>query len=230
MEFNAKNHLLFLRISSDLVPFASHPANTFDWQTRFRGDFEELGRFVDKAGMRISMHPDQFTLINSVSSEIFQRSRRELLYHVQVLDLMNLDASAKVQIHVGGAYGDKPASMERFARRFTKLDETIRRRLVVENDDRLFNVDDCLRVSAQTGVPVLFDVFHHKYNNLGEALPMAAVAKTWNEKSDGIPMMDYSSQNPNGAPRMHARTLDENDFRLFLEQTAPWDFDVMLEI
>src|SRR4030042_7181774 len=165
LQFNLEHRLFFFRISSDLVPFASHPINRFNWQTHFQEEFEEIGKFINKNRTRISMHPDQFTLINSIRDEIFERSKNELKYHAQILDLMKLDASAKVQIHVGGAYGDKKKSIERFVTRFGELDDSIVRRLVIENDDKLYDLNDCLKINAQIQIPILFDVFHHKLNN-----------------------------------------------------------------
>jgi len=96
LQFNLENRLYFFRISSDLVPFASHPVNRFSWQKHFQIEFEEIGEFIVKNRMRISMHPDQFTLINSIKDEIFERSKRELVYHAKILDLMKLDTSAKI--------------------------------------------------------------------------------------------------------------------------------------
>ncbi len=233
LQFNVEHRLLFFRISSDIVPFASHPINRFNWQKRFQEEFEEIGEFIIKNGMRISMHPDQFTLINSIKEEIFERSKTELIYHTQILDLMKLDTSAKIQIHVGGVYGDKKKSIERFVARFAKLDVAILRRLVIENDDKLYDLNDCLKINEQTQIPILLDVFHHKLNNSTgqtnqECLQLAA--KTWNEKRDGLLMVDYSSQKIDGSPRQHSEAIDEKQFSSFLKQTLPFDFDVMLEI
>lgn len=232
LTFNLKNHLLFFRITSDLIPFASHSICRFNWQDHFRGKFEEIGGLIRGAGMRISMHPDQFTLINSVDDEIFMRSERELAYHAQVLDLMNLDASAKIQIHIGGVYGNKEESMRRFVERFYRLDDAIRRRLAIENDDKLYCLRDCLNISADTGSPILFDVFHHGRYNSGESVQQAieSIMGTWNKKRDGIPMVDYSSQMCDGSPNQHAETLDMSDFGAFLKCTSRYDFDIMLEI
>jgi UV DNA damage endonuclease len=233
LQFNLEHKLFFFRISSDLVPFASHPINRFNWQKYFQEDFEEIGKFINKNRIRISMHPDQFTLINSINYEIFERSKNELKYHTQILDLMKLDTSAKIQIHVGGAYGDKKKSMERFVRRFNELDGLIVRRLVIENDDKLYDLNDCLKINSQIQIPILFDVFHHKLNNSGNKTieeSFKLITKTWNEKSDGIPMVDYSSQEPNGLPRQHSEAIKQEDFELLLKQTEPFDFDIMLEI
>src|SRR4030042_3395180 len=222
LQFNLEHRLFFFRISSDLVPFASHPINRFNWQTHFQEEFEEIGKFIIKHRMRISMHPDQFTLINSIKDEIFERSKKELKYHVEILDLMKLDTSAKVQIHVGGAYADKKKSIERFITRFNELEDSIHQHLVIENDDTSYDLTDCLKINAQTQIPILFDVFHHKLNNL-ENLTIAEAfqltSKTWNEKRDGVPMVDYSSQEPNGSRRQHAETINMQDFDLFLKQS-----------
>jgi UV DNA damage endonuclease len=233
LQFNLEHKLLFFRISSDTVPFASHPINSFNWQKYFQQEFENIGEFITKNRMRISMHPDQFTLINSNRTEIFERSKKELKYHAEILDLMRLDSSAKIQIHVGGAYGNKKESIERFVTRFNELDDKIIRRLVIENDDKLYDLNDCLKINTLTQIPIIFDVFHHKLNNSAAQSTeecFQLFTKTWDEKRDGIPMVDYSSQKTNGSPRQHSDTIDVEDFALFLKQTKPFDFDVMLEI
>ncbi|MCW4054141.1 MAG: UV DNA damage repair endonuclease UvsE [Candidatus Bathyarchaeota archaeon] len=233
LQFNLEHKLFFFRISSDLVPFASHPINKFNWQKTFQNGFEGIGEFVIKNRMRISMHPDQFTLINSIKDEIFERSKKELQYHAEILDFMKLDTSAKIQIHVGGAYGDKKASIKRFVKRFCKLPDSVTRRLVVENDDKLFDLSDCLQLSEEIQIPILFDIFHHKLNNSTTKTMKASLklaTKSWNKKRDGVPMVDYSSQEPNGLPHQHSETINLEDFDKFLKQTQPFNFDVMLEI
>lgn len=232
LKFNAEHQIFFFRITSDLIPFASHPINTFDWQDYFGPKLEEIGDSIRKHNMRISMHPDQFTLINSVDRDIFKRSCKELVYHSSILDLMKLDTSAKVQVHVGGVYGDKEKSMERFVRRFHLLEDCVRRRLVIENDDKLYSLQDCISINRRTELPVLFDIFHHRINGNGEISKRAIKlsSKTWRRKADGFPMVDYSSQKVGASLRQHAESIDLGDFKNFLTETFPLDFDVMLEI
>ncbi|HUV02937.1 MAG TPA: hypothetical protein VMW67_05800 [Desulfobacteria bacterium] len=117
LAFNIDHTLLFFRITSDLVPFASHPINQFDWQGHFKHKFEGLGAFITRHGIRISLHPDQFTLINSVNTEVFERSVKELLYHAEVLDLMELDTTAKIQLHVGGVPANRSARLQKAGRK-----------------------------------------------------------------------------------------------------------------
>ena len=232
LKFNNMHRICFFRVTSDLVPFASHPINTFDWQGYFGPKLEEIGEYARKHRMRISMHPDQFTLINSVDKGIFQQSRKELAYHSSVLNLMKLETDAKIQVHVGGIYGDKEQISERFARRFFELEDDMRRRLVIENDDRLYNLQDCLKISEKTGIPVLLDVFHHRINGNGETAKEALqlAGKTWREKQDGVPMVDYSSQRIFASAGQHIQSIDIEDFQDFLAETFPLDFDIMLEI
>jgi len=231
LQWNVEHGIGFFRITSDLVPFASHPVCRYDWAGRFRDRFHRLGRLVRRHRMRISMHPDQFVLLNAINPDIVASSIRELEYHVRVLDLMGLPASAKVQIHVGGVYGDKSASLGRFVAQHRKLPRVTKRRLVIENDDRSYTVADCLEVNRLTGVPVLFDVFHHRVNSSGEAVREALrrCAATWH-RGDGLPMVDYSSQEPGQRRGRHCEHIDLHDFRRFLADARGIDCDVMLEI
>jgi UV DNA damage endonuclease len=231
LRWNVDNRVLFFRLTSDLVPFASHPVCRFDWQGHFHTLFLRIGNFIKGHDIRVSMHPDQFTLINSLDEAIFERSHKELLYHAQVLDAMDLDETAKIQIHVGGVYGDKEESIRRFVHRFGRLDPQIQRRLVVENDEKCYTLEDCLRIHGETGVPVLFDVFHHSILNNGEDLHtcLERTDPTWGRR-DGIPMIDYSSQAPGRPAGSHTQSIEIEAFRAFLNDSRPFNFDIMLEI
>jgi UV DNA damage endonuclease len=231
LSYNAMHGMLFFRITSDLVPFASHPVCTFPWQEEFAGMFEKIGEYIRRYGFRISMHPDQFVLLNAPDKGVLQRSIDDLVYQVQVLDLMGLDPSAKVQVHVGGVYGDKPAGIDRFVKQYDLLDTAIRNRLVIENDERLYSLSDCLAIHGRTGIPVIADAFHHSLLNNREQFTslLDPIRKTWNVK-DGIPMIDYSSQEPGKRVGAHAGHIVAEDFLQFLKETLPADFDIMLEI
>lgn len=231
LQYNLEHGIHYFRISSDLVPFASHPVCDYPWQKTFGKEFKAIGAFIKKHAMRVTMHPDQFILINPVDEDIYERSVKELIYHTEVLDLMALDATHKIQIHVGGVYGDKEASAARFVTRYRKLPSRVKKRLVVENDERSYSLADCLAVHAADGLPVVFDTLHHSVNNRGEKMRKALtlVGATWEDK-DGLPMVDYSSQKKGGKPGAHAYSLDPDDFRLFLDASRGLDFDVMLEV
>ena len=196
------------------------------------------------------MHPDQFVILNSPDNKIVENSINELKYHCKVLDTMCLDDTAKVQIHVGGVYGNKLGARDRFIKTYnnnSKLvdddDDSIRRRLVIENDDRLYSLKDCLQINQQTGIPIVFDSFHHECYSNEEQTPLLlqiALQKamsTWKSTKDGLPIVDYSSQdtrnkrdNKSNRKGKHAETIDTTLFRKFLKETEGLDFDIMLEI
>jgi len=232
LKFNLKNNLLFFRISSDLIPFASHPVSQkINWPKIFQRQFKTIGDFIRKNKMRISMHPDPFVVLNSPDKKVVSRSRAELFYHAQVMNLLGLQASHKIQIHLGGLYGHKKRSMERFIQRYKKLPAIIKKYLVLENDARLFSLKDCLEVAKLTGLPVLFDVFHHSIFNNGQEVRQAVklAAKTWQSK-DGPLMIDYSSQAKGERLGSHAQTISLQDFKKFLKQIAGLQVDIILEI
>lgn len=231
LTYNQENGLLFFRMSSDLVPFASHPVNTFDWQSYFKPTLQEIGNYIIQHNMRISMHPDQFVVLNSPKPDTVRNSIAELVYQGSVMDLMGLDSTAKLQIHGGGAYGDKPSAIARFGEVFHQLPEPVKARLVVENDDRTYSLRDCLKIYEQTGIPILFDNFHHECHHNGERMREAILmaAQTWGE-GDGVMMMDYSSQQPGERKGKHVTSIQEELFREFMRQMEGIEADIMLEI
>jgi UV DNA damage endonuclease len=231
IRFNIDNNLLFFRIGSPLIPFASHPVCKFKWQEHFKEDFCRIGELIKNNKMRISMHPDQFTLINSKKNDIFKRSVKELVYHEQVLNLLGLNKTHKIQIHVGGVYGEKEKSIERFINRYRDLPINVKERLVIENDENSYSLKDCLFISKKTKVPVLLDVFHHSLKNNGESIAESfeEVKKTW-KKKDGIPMIDYSSQEKGKRRGSHTEKINLNHFKNFMKKVEKFDFDLMFEI
>ncbi|MBW3015580.1 UV DNA damage repair endonuclease UvsE [Candidatus Woesearchaeota archaeon] len=229
LRWNVDNGVYFFRISSDLIPFASHPVCRFDWGKHFKKRFEEVGRFIHDNSIRISMHPDQFVLINALDKDIVRRSVKELEYHCRVLDLMKLGRDAKVQIHVGGVYGDKGASIRRFVENYKKLPLAVKKRLVIENDHRSYSLKDCTAISDKIKIPTIFDTYHHECLNNGERLREAILKarKTWS-KNDGKLMIDYSNEgNKKGS---HSEHIDIKHFMGFLKKVKGIDFDIMLEI
>ncbi len=212
--FNAEKNYLFFRITSDLVPFASHPICDFNWQEHFKKEFEEIGEIIKKNNMRISMHPDQFVLINSPNEEVVRRSILELNYHAEVLDLLGLDETAKIQIHVGGVYGDKETALKRFIQNYNALPMKVKKRLAIENDDKLYSLSDCLEIFKETKIPIIFDTLHHECLNNEETLQEAIIqaSKTWTKK-DGQLMMDYSTQQLGERKGKHTETINEEHFK-----------------
>lgn len=229
LEWNVANGFFFFRVSSDLIPFASHPINTIDWRNYYNTELELIGKFIKKNNIRISMHPDQFVVINSLREDVVIKSFKDLEWHCKLLDSMGLDNSSKIQIHVGGVYGDKVAAVERFIKNYNTLPKIIKERLVIENDEISYSLQDALKINKAIKIPVIFDVFHHSILNNGESLKDAleAASETWNKK-DGIMMIDYST----GDTRRHDDSINMKKFKFFIEEIKGYhiDFDIMLEI
>ena len=231
LEFNVKNNLLFFRIGSGLVPFASHQVCQDDWFNFFKPEFKKIGDYIKKNKIRISMHPDQFVVLNALDKKIVKKSIKEINYHCLVLDLMELNSQAKVQIHVGGVYQEKQKSIARFIENYLELKPEIKKRLVLENDHLSYSLKDCLLINKQTNIPIVFDLYHHQCLNNRETVSQAIsqANQTW-QKKDGQLMVDYSEKQLGKRKGVHGQKINSLKFRRFLEQTKNIDFDIMLEL
>jgi UV DNA damage endonuclease len=239
LKFNLNNNILFFRLSSGIIPFASHPICNIDWDYIFKTELSEIGEFIKKNNMRISMHPDQFVILNAKNEKIIENSVRELQYHSKVLESMNLTHNAKIQIHIGGVYEDKRTSKERFIKTFMKLEENLKKRIIIENDDRSYALKDCLDISYETGIPIVFDTLHHECLNNNETVQEAltSATNTWKYALDGDPIMDYSSQSIGERKGKHTKTIDKNHFISYYKELVKSSknkpmaaADIMLEI
>jgi UV DNA damage endonuclease len=239
LKFNLNNNILFFRLSSGIIPFASHPICNIDWDYIFKTELNEIGEFIKKNNMRISMHPDQFVILNSKNEKIIENSVKELQYHSKVLESMNLTHNAKIQIHIGGVYEDKRTSKERFIKTFMKLEENLKKRIIIENDDRSYGLKDCLDISYETGIPIVFDTLHHECLNNNETVQEAltSATNTWKYVLDGDPIMDYSSQSIGERKGKHTKTIDKNHFISYYKELVKSSnnkpmaaADIMLEI
>ena len=233
LKYNIKHNLLFFRISSEVIPFASHPICKFDWQNYFKKDLLCIGQIAKEKKIRISMHPDQFVILNSPNKEVVEAGIREINYQTAFFNAMKLNNTAKIQIHVGGTYNDKITSSDRFIKNYnTLLSYEARSRIVIENDDYRFSLNDCSKIHDKTDVPVLLDVFHHECLNDGRSVQdaISSADSTWDKNRDGVMMIDYSSQEPNFRKGKHANTLDEIKFKNFISSTIDFSYDLMLEI
>lgn len=121
--------------------------------------------------------------------------------------------------------------MSRFVARYRKLPFKIKKRLVIENDDKSYGVADCCDIHAQTGFPVVLDTLHHTIRNEGESVRDAFMmsSATW-KREDGMPIVDYSTQDQKKRPGSHAETIDPGEFRKFIAAMRGLEFDVMFEI
>ncbi len=230
LDYNFQKNFLFFRLGSNFVPFASHPICKYNWRDNFKNEFQKLGKKISKYKMRISMHPGQYTILNSKDEKVINRSIAELIYHCDLLDLLGLDKSSKIQIHVGFPYQDKEESMHKFTEIFRDLPQKVKNRLAIENDDKFFRISDCLKIHDVIEIPIIFDTFHFELlpdENFLHSFEM--VHNTW-KKFDGLPMIDYSSQQKGARKGKHSSSINTNDFSEKINQLGKYDFDIMLEL
>ncbi|RRA97969.1 UV DNA damage repair endonuclease UvsE [Larkinella rosea] len=164
VDWNIEHGFKLFRISSDLFPWAS------EYRIAELPDFAEIRATLEEIGrrpIRLTTHPGPFNQLAG-QGNVLTNTLKDLEYQSELFDLMGLTPSHwnKINIHVGGTYGDKTATLARFARNFSLLSANLRARLTVENDDRpsLYTVSDLLTVYEAVGIPIVFDYFHHSLN------------------------------------------------------------------
>lgn len=221
-----------LRISSGIIPLASHPEVHSDWQHECAAELTALGEAIRASGIRVSMHPGQYTVLNSPHDDVVQRAKQDLAYHADFLDALGVDGSCKLVLHVGGVYGDRPAALRRFFEQAGTLPSNVLRRLVLENDERCFAIHEVVALCRRLKIPAVFDVFHHSLNPAPEGDLehwLNASAQTW-ATHDGRQKIHYSQQLEGGKPGMHSRTIALGPFMELYASLRERPVDVMLEV
>ena len=233
IDYNRKNNIRLFRISSDLIPFGSSPVNALPWWYIHAEAFQHIGAKIRKSGMRVSFHPGQYTVLNSPDEDVVARAILDLAYHAKMLECLGVDNQHKIVLHVGGIYGDKKEALQRFEQNFRRLPEAIRNRLIIENDDRLYNIEEVLGLAHRLQIPVVYDNLHHAINPTpsGGTDPywIAEAKKTW-KAVDGNQKIHYSQQAPGKRPGAHTDTIDLETFLTFHEQLENKQIDIMLEV
>jgi len=233
IDYNIQNDIRMLRISSDIIPFGSSPVNTLYWPKKFAKSLKELGEKALAAGIRLSMHPGQYTVLNSPDKEVVKRAILDLEYHCTFLDALGLPAESKMILHVGGVYGDKELAMQRFAENYEKLPGAVKRRLVIENDERSYNIVDVLYLGRNLNIPVVFDNLHHALNvpliQRSESEWLSLCRETWTTE-DGDQKIHYSQQAEGKRRGAHSDTIKAAVFADFVKQMPSEQTDIMLEV
>ncbi|MEN6566991.1 MAG: UV DNA damage repair endonuclease UvsE [Veillonellales bacterium] len=231
LRYNAAHDIHVFRFTSKLIPLATHPSvSGWNYREEFQTELAEIGEFVREHGMRVSSHPDHFTVLNSPEPKVVEAAKGDLAYHAGIFDAMGLGAEAKLVIHVGGVYQNKELALERFKESFSGLSPEMQNRLMLENDDKSYSAADVLGLCRQLGRPMVLDVHHHSCYNTGETLEemLPEIFATWR---DMMPKIHVSSSKSAGSFRSHADYIHAEEFVAFLHKAKPFgaDFDVMIE-
>lgn len=229
---NIKNNIKFFRISSDIIPLATHEINDIPWWEIFKDKLEYIGEIIKNNNLRVSMHTTAFTVLNSPNKNVVENSLKDVEYHCKFLDSMKLDDSHKIVIHVGGIYENKELSIENFKNNFFKLSQQVKNRLIIENDEKNFSLDDVLAIATYLDCPVVFDNLHNKCygdNNYDLNYILDTVSRTWCPK-DGKPKVHYSQQDKSKKKGSHSKTINTIEFLEYYNVAKGFDIDIMLEV
>lgn len=233
IDYNIKNNIKLFRITSDLIPFGSSQVNNIEWWSEFKDHFEKIGQKISSSKMRVSMHPGQYTVLNSPREDVVERAIADLQYHTRVLEALGVGQECKIILHIGGVYGDKKIAIDRFIENYKKLDRNIKKHLVIENDDKSYTVQDVLYISSQTEIPVVFDNLHHKINHddsdKSEKYWIDKCRSTW-KNEDGDQKIHYSQQDISKRTGSHSQTINSQEFLEFFNLLEREDIDIMLEV
>lgn len=165
LRWNDRYGIKFFRLSSEMFPFASHGELGYKLAPFASEALGEAGRVVAELGHRVSVHPGQFTQLGSPRVEVAENSFRDLEYHSEMLQLLKLppqqDRDAVMILHMGGTFGDKEATLDRFRKNYLKLPQDVKNRLVLENDDVSWSVHDLLPICEELNIPLVLDFHHH---------------------------------------------------------------------
>jgi UV DNA damage endonuclease len=212
IEFCAAHGIGAFRVSSQLLPLYTHPE--LGWSLAPHADVRaaltSAGDLARASDIRLSFHPDQFVAPGSPTSSTVAASLRELEYHAEVAELIGAE---QLTLHGGGAQGGKTAALARLTTNLAHLSTRARQRVVLENDDRVYTVEDLLPVCERHGIALVYDVHHHRCNpdalDVERATDLAAA--TWEVRE---PWAHVSS--PLGGwrvadPRPHADYIARRD-------------------
>jgi len=233
IDYNIDNRIGLFRISSDLIPFGSSAALDLPWESIYSDKLAIIGCKIIHSGMRVSMHPGQYTVLNSPTDSVVEKSIQDLAYHAKVLDSMNLGPEHKLVLHVGGVYNDKNQAKKRFITCYNGLASSIKKRLVLENDGVLFNISDVLEIADAIGIPVVYDNLHHATNPADSYHSdyhwIKRCTSTWG-KHDGPQKVHYSQQHTEKRRGAHSEFISIDSFLAYYRQFDDMELDIMLEV
>ena len=232
IDYCGEQGVSLLRISSDVIPLASHPRVTFDWRGRLEEEIAEASAAVRTHHVRVSMHPGQYTVLNSPKAEVIAHALADLGYHAEFLQALGTDTSSKIILHLGGVYNNRESALERLAEHIQALPGFVRDRLALENDERNYTIQHVVDICERFSLPAVFDVLHHELNPPFRKETMYwldRAAATWSPES-GRPKIHYSQQAADSRPGAHSPSIGMRDFLAFHRSLGNRDLDVMLEV
>ena len=231
IDYNVKNNIHFYRLTSKLIPLASLKEIEFDYIEKYKEYYQKIANKIKKYNMRIDTHPDQFCVLNSTKKEIVNNSINILKYHYNILNALNIKNKIII-LHIGSSVLGKENSIKRFINNFNKLPKYLQECIAIENDDKIYNIKDCINLCETLNIPMILDYHHHICNNDNLNIDdyLERIFKTWKNIT---PKIHFSSPKNKTKKefRSHHDYIDISDFISFLEKIKSLNInlDIMLE-
>lgn len=231
LTYNIKNNIHFFRLSSKLIPLATKSDVIFDYIDPYKDYYHSIAKIIKDNKLRIDFHPDEFCVLNSTKSEVVKNSIAILEYHYNLLKALEIKNKILV-LHIGGNTFGKKNSISRFINNFNTLSKDIQESIAIENDDKIFNIMDCIYISKNINVPVILDYHHHicNHDELDINDYLKDILSSWH---NATPKMHFSSPKNKTKKdfRSHNDYINVDDFINFIDLLKPFnhDVDIMIE-
>ncbi len=231
INYNIKNNLHFYRLTSKLIPLATHKNVDFEYEKKYESYYNEISKLIKDSDIRVDVHPDQFCVLNSTNKDVIENTFEILKYHYNILNLLKIQNKIII-LHVGSSVFGKENSIIRFINNFNKLPIEIQKCIAIENDDKIYNICDVLYLCKKLNVPFVLDYHHYICNNNNEDLKLYLneIFKTWKKIR---PKIHFSSPKSKLKKefRSHSDYINSDDFINFVSMLKDYnvDVDIMLE-
>ena len=226
LKYNIANDIYVFRITSNLFPLATHPNVDFNI-AKYQSNLEEIGNIINKYHIRVSIHLDPYYVLNSVKDDVVS-STINILKLYQIM-FKYMKCNYKIVTHVGGKTNGKRLGMKRFIDNFNLLNDELKKHLILENDDKIYNIRNVLSISKKINIPVVLDYHHYWCNKNNEKIEdyLSRIFASW----DMIPKFHFSSPKSKKEKRAHNDYIDLDMFIKFLDKvkSLEQDIDIMIE-
>ena len=181
LKYNIKNDIIFFRMTSELIPLVSHPDVHYDFLEQYKDYYKKIGNIIRENNLRVDIHPSAYTVLNSVNENVVTSTINILEFYQKMYKYMKIDS--KIVLHVGSKIGGKKEGIKRFIDNFNKLNVDLKKIIVVENDDKSYNVRNVLSLCEKLNIPMVLDYHHFKVNKNNEKIEdyIERIFNTWGD-------------------------------------------------
>lgn len=244
LKWNERNNIRFYRMSTNLFPHIVNPDPRLSHYTNkdrlyslflFLDELTDISKFAKTHQHRLTMHASHFCKIGAKDKDVFKKTLDELALYSDMMDLMRLGPDSIIVVHGGGVYGDIEETKKRWVKQFNLLPETVQRRLVLENCEFQYGVQDVFDICEQIKRPAVIDTHHyHCYTQKGDHgmslyRSIQKSVELW-QRFGAKPKFHISQQATGQRLGAHSNYIDEidNDLLAFVQNTET-DIDIMVE-